>query len=70
MTRLDRPEGRPAGVGTQGQDTDRGNDPRGSFVRLTGDAEAMAADLLERHCPAAVAALAVALVDLIAAVGR
>jgi hypothetical protein len=45
--------------------TTAGNDARGSVVHLTGDAEALASDLLDRSGPAACAALVVALVELL-----
>ena len=68
MTRDDRPEGRPTdGVGPPRQDTPRGSKlspSRGAVVRLTGDLEALAVDLLDRLGPAASTALALALLAL------
>lgn len=50
--------------------TGRRNDTRGAVVRLTGDLEAVAVDLLDKLGPVACAALAVALVELVREVGR
>ena len=69
MTRLDRPEGRPSEVGTSA-DLTLIRSERPSAVALCGDAEPLALRLLDAIGPAALAAVALAVEELLAEVVR
>lgn len=66
MTGHDRPERRPAGVGTQEQD----NPPVGGTVVVLADPEAVATDLIECKGPAYARSVAACIYMLAAEVGR
>lgn len=75
MTRHDPASGgaETGSVGTHRQDTPEGyslSPTRGAIVRLTGDVEALAVELLDRLGPAGVTVLAGALLALAAEVRR
>ncbi len=67
MTRRNRPEGRSAGVGTPSKSstsTRRAGTPSGAYIRISGDADQAAAELVEKVGPGFAASMALAIAEL------